>query len=430
MNEPEARSLDYFRRVVAPAISGKLDSEFWNKLVLQAGSDTPAIRNATIAISSLYESFGSSSTQPNQLAVKHYNRAIRDVMSTSDQHEVLLVCVLFVCIEFLMGNSGAATDHCSHGITILNSMLTNNMSLKEENLLDIFCRLSLFPFFFGSTPQTFPLLSGWDGQTSSTPYTIPDLGQLQRQLDLLVCRIIRLVRNGDDFRLGARLGGDIPIQLLAEQNELEQQLQLWETRFRQLEQPEPTTQDDRSNYAGLEIKFLVARVWSRNAFAPDETAYDAYINDFKRTIHVASDVAHFTSTHDSLTRPKFRFEMGLFPLLYFVAIKCRVFDIRIEALRLMNILAVRRENLWDLVVMNAVARRIIEMEHGISLDDAMVPAAKVPPSETVPHSVARIMDSVMDPHGTILEAGSSRRVTFFITSDDGAVNLAREWVSV
>ena len=430
INESDARSLDYFRGVVGPAISGKLDSEFWNRLVLQAGSETPAIRHATLAISSLYESFGSSPTHANHVAVQHYNRAIRAVMSTSDQHVALLACVLFVCIEFLMGNSGAATDHCGHGISILNAMMVNHAStLKEDSLLDIFCRLSLFPFFFGSTPLTFPLLSIIEGQNILTSHPISDPRQLQRHLDILVCRIIRLVRNGDKYRLGGNLSGEIPGHLLTEQNGLERQLQQWEGSFLQLKESHPSTQDTNWDYAGLEMKFLVARIWARNAFSLDETAYDAHVKDFRRVVHMGSLLAHSTSSCDPMVRPKFRFEMGLFPLLYFVAIKCRTFDIRIEALNLMNTLGVSRENLWDRVVMDAVARRIIELEHGVCLEGAIRSGAKIEPSEPLSHSAVRIMDSVMS-NDTVPVAGSSRRVTFFLTSNNGAIDLAREWVSV
>lgn len=428
IKDTEARSLEFFHHVVAPAISGQIDSSFWTRLVLQAGSDVPAVRHATIAISSLYENFGSSTAKPNQLAVRHYNHAIKDIMSTSDEQTVLLVCILFICIEFLRGDVSGAIDHCGHGVSILNNALANPRStIRRDDLLDIFCRLGVFPFFFGSTPHTFPLLAGLELPSPPTPQSIPTFSQIQRSLDILVCRAIRLIRTGDDYRLGTSQQTEIPGHLLTEQLQVEQQLFQWRKSFLQLRSAKITPPEERLSHIALEMKHIVAKVWISNAFDPDEGAYDAHAEDFKHVVTLASHVPR--TKQDNLEHAKFRFEMGFTPLLYFVAIKCRLLDTRLEALRFMNELAVRRENLWDADILNAVARRVIELEHGLSLDEmVMQSVGERKGAQPVPSSSFRIMDTVTNPNEEYRDGATARRVTFFLAGEDGGVRVAREWV--
>lgn len=66
----------------------------------------------------------------------------------------------------------------------------------------------------------------------------------------------------------------------------------------------------------------------------------------------------------------FMFEMGFMPTLFLVTAKCRHLEMRLEALRCMRVLGLPRENLWELDTVFGLGKRIIEMEHGVQINDA------------------------------------------------------------
>lgn len=82
----------------------------------------PMVRHAVLAIGSLYQDIhkcghiGRQST----FAVDHYNEALKRTASLDNEQLILLLCVLFICIEYLQGNIDAALQHTRYGIVILN----------------------------------------------------------------------------------------------------------------------------------------------------------------------------------------------------------------------------------------------------------------------------------------------------------------------
>lgn len=63
------------------------------------------------------------------------------------------------------------------------------------------------------------------------------------------------------------------------------------------------------------------------------------------------------------------FDVGFSAMLYFTATKCRSLDIRLKALSLMEMLRCGRYNTWHQPLLCAVVRRVIEMEHSVSLQN-------------------------------------------------------------
>lgn len=117
----EARSLEFFRLKVAPVLSKHSRKSFWEIVVSQVGQQEPAVRHALSCISSLYEGLGEtyySVLKPSQekFAITQYNMALSHVTSPkADRNIVLLVCLLFICIEAMRSNKNAAIQHCRHG---------------------------------------------------------------------------------------------------------------------------------------------------------------------------------------------------------------------------------------------------------------------------------------------------------------------------
>lgn len=126
----ENRALEYFRLQVAPVLSKHSRKNFWNIVVSQVGQQEPAVRHALSCISSLYEGLSDTSSSllkssQEIFAITQYNMALGHLTSPEvDQTIVLLVCLLFICIETMRDNKDMAIQHCRHGkLWILMALL-------------------------------------------------------------------------------------------------------------------------------------------------------------------------------------------------------------------------------------------------------------------------------------------------------------------
>lgn len=430
IQDSEARSLSYFHRVVAPSISSQLDQKFWKNLVLQVGVDVAAVRHATIAVSSIYEDMGSALPKQEQMAIQHYNHAIRHLVNTSDEQVVLLSCILFVCIECMRGNGNRAIEHCRHGTSILNRLLAGDSTSRPmlEDLREVFCRLSIFPFFFGSTPLTFPPIADTDTSGPFTSTQSPSFTHVQRRLDVLISKAVRLVRKGDGYRFAQDYVGED--NLYDEQSQLDRDMRQWESSFLHFKSSKPQTPEDSLNCVTLEMKYSIARIWARNALESDEKTYDVHTEDFRRAVTLAAQASQLSRSTGPC--PKFRFDMGFMPLLYFVTIKCRHFETRLDAFKLMHKLAVTQENLWSFSTLDAVSRRTMELEHGLLPQELEALAVSEDGKEVWPTEVCatRVIDSSIDFPEDAEGGARSKRVTFVMQEENGSIHARYEWLRI
>lgn len=419
----------FFRQIVAPLLGGDLGGSFWTYTVLQVAHSEPAARHAVLAITSLYRRFGDQDRQPTSepchdgsaFALQNYNAAIRGIALKSPENleVVLLVCTLFVCIEFLRGNVQAAISHAAHGISLLNS------SQAKSETTPIFRHLSIFPRFFGASVSSFPVLADIERHADTCKGGLPEAVE---SLDELLSRSVRLVRMTGHSRLSA-LPGDRPWQLLLrDQQNLEADLDEWWTSFNVLratghESPSPI----------LEMRYLVAKIWTRACLNPDEMGYDSHIDDFRRVVQIATEVRHAINV---VGENKFTFSMGFCPLLYFVVLKCRHLKLRLAALSLMELLSCQREALWDYRIMSAVGVRIIEIEHDIRITpndvrgwEALDESMQVPPKDS-----QRIRDNELEPDMHMSADGDTsmaqRKILFLLPRTGGGVEVRYDQINL
>ncbi|KAK4941116.1 hypothetical protein LTR10_018916 [Elasticomyces elasticus] len=321
----EDRAFAFFGQMAGPALSGHSESYFWTNVVMQLSHREPAVRHAVVAVSSLYEKFQDVVKTPisapaNPLALRHYNAAIKELRSTRDETVVLVVCALFICIEFLQGNHQSAIEHCRSGILVLNKADTS------------------------------------------------------------------FIRNSDSYRLGELRHTTIPTWIREKQDSLVISLNEWRCAFSEFR----TSNIDLLTCCLLQMKFLVVQIWVNVALDKSEMVYDQHIDKFQSIIDLASQ-ASLSRSQAPRPRPSFIFDMGFTPLLYFVAMKCRNLSIRLAALSFMTTLGIARETLWDLNTMYRVARRLIEIEHGIDLNSLQNPF----PRHMVPEE-SRVKEVMLD----------------------------------
>ncbi|KAI3543596.1 hypothetical protein CSPX01_06252 [Colletotrichum filicis] len=417
----EGRALQYFCEIAGPVMSGAVDPYFWTHVVMQFSNFEPAVRHAVISISSLYEeaqgNFEATATvrHSNQnLALHHYNAAIHELRVMDSQEKqpiILLVCVLFICVEIMRVNRKAALQHSRHGVEILKSISPDYMfSWTMEHLLPIFRRLSEFALFFGEEESDFPDIRALEGPMPQFFLTFSDA---QLMLDVLFNRTAEFMRSQRNSQRAASKSpgpddtGTPPPSLLSEHAAINGLLDQWfklYNDFMAIKPKEAPTQNNQiisrsdSDRPKMLQCFLLTRyecccIWLNMAFDTSEAGYDRYITNFRRILkrllwleaEVPDPLRFNTSKH-----PHFIFEAGFGAMLFFLVSSCRDLETRLEFLRLMPVLGLPRENLWEADVLVAAARKIIELEHDIKLDISGRPVSS--PSFVQPPGEMRVTD--------------------------------------
>ncbi|KAG9254833.1 C6 zinc finger domain-containing protein [Emericellopsis atlantica] len=407
----QARSLDYFRNVVAPSLGGRLDSTFWTTPVMQLAMSEAAAMHGMLAISMLHEGFEPSwkeGSNDDQAALMHYSHALRLIATERNTSVVLILSILFTCIEFLRGNTEAAITHCRHGI-----ILSNAPGSRDTAVSAVLRHLSVFPYFFASGEFPVP--------ATNAP-AVRDVSTAALAMDELVGRAIRLVRSMDGYRLGLE-GATIPIDVWHTQRALLRDLASWRKAFEAL--TERSKKQESAGCALLLMRFLVCWIWTSIAPYREETASDTFQDEFAQIVELARH-----GPQDERQERKFTFGMGVSPLLHFVIIKCRHLSIRLAALESVRTMGRRRESLWDSVTMYAIGKCIIEREHGIVVTQGMT----APGGERLPDDESRIRDSYLEDE--VLEERDNqgnvllRRKMFLFVRDGEAISRTSSWISI
>ncbi|KAK3339208.1 hypothetical protein B0H65DRAFT_580333 [Neurospora tetraspora] len=437
-NSQEGRALEFYRCVLAPTFSGSLDDDFWTHVVSRASYQNPVVRHAVVAISSICELISDPSVKGQALvkfpkgryAIGHYNRALQDISKTDDEAMVIFVCILFVCIEILQGNREAAISHCHHGVQILNqlnggkSKLNSSSSiLSRDQLLNPFARLSIFPFFYGSTVDVFPRLLRHgseapesDGGTygagtaaalaSDSALTVLD--ELRSGLDLLVARAMRFLRSADLYRIGPSRHEPVPSQILTEQANLTKSIDDWLVRFTIFSAVHSPTEDAAGLFYQMRMKSYITKIWIATALDRTEMVYDRFVPLFREIVDMAgrylaaeksrprgpSPPRQATeedagggggggpasppnnSNTNNTNKPRFVYEMAYLPMLYFVVMRCRHLETRVTALEHMTTLSALHQGLWDSTLTFCIGWRLIEIEHGADRETLLLSMAQ------------------------------------------------------
>ncbi|KAH8193600.1 hypothetical protein TruAng_012231 [Truncatella angustata] len=426
----ESHILSYFRQVVAPSLAGPLDTYLWANIVVQVSSREAAAKHAVLAISSLYQSFHKDwagfphVTQEEAFVMRHYNEAIIQLRAASDQHTILVVCMLFVCIEFMRGDHKRAIDHCRHGIHMLNRAPTETEFVREY-MRPLFCRLSVFPYFFGASPDTFPSLEypSMDAKTSFS-----SLADAHMALNPLIARTVRFVRSADTYRLGLL---PLPTQnfgIMKDRQVIDSSLDSWFVAFHFYKTHKASTLRDDKFMRMLEIRWLTCKIWLDTCFSKEESIYDTHLDKFRTIVDLANDATVLIDAANKHRQPRVAFEIGFGPFLAFVVIKCRCLKLRITALTLMKEISPPREHCWDTSVLFALGQRTIEIEHDLKLDLHMQ-LDKIQHDVSLPPEEKRIRDSIMHlesgPLSGVEGIDMERQMICFLMKDpsgDGIVN--------
>ncbi|KAI9896681.1 hypothetical protein N3K66_008853 [Trichothecium roseum] len=382
----EVRAFDYYRAnagslVGASGIKGADD--FWTGLVTRLCFADDAVRHAVLAMSSLHESVvAGGRSRGTSFAFREYGKAIaamREYRSSGPAAVPLLVCVVFICIEFMLDYKAAAQLHICQGRQMLARMgqqeegegeqgehaggfsSSSSMDMVRKELVPVYARLSLASYLFGSRPAPIPAFLIPQG--GRVPAMFATLSEARNALHHLVDAGLAMSTEGKPAAYDPRTDPLELQRLKASQQDVLVRLSQWHSAFTVLKTMLPAATDDDDDAAAardiLHMYHSAATIWTSTALDPLERAFDAH------TAHFASIVAHASSAVSGLRgQSAFAFETEIVPPLLWAVEKCRHPLLRRAALGILRRkeLRGRRENLWRIEETAAVAAKVLELE--------------------------------------------------------------------
>ncbi|KAK0620253.1 hypothetical protein B0T14DRAFT_226562 [Immersiella caudata] len=416
---------EWFRNRAAKKLQGSLVLNFWDTLLVQASLTEPAIYHAVLALSSVHKenptgigiggTSGSVPDEHEQFTLRHYVKAIRHLQphfASNDRPSLriaLITCVVFVGLDFLRGHFRAGQLHLLKGLKIMQDVgLVSNqgdgvicwrpcLQPTDDWIVEAFSRLQLQVGLFHHT-HSHDCLVILRAPEPEVPedlifHSFNEAWQVMTQLFSKIFYLTHQARQ----QIGSKPG----LPPLSEQYQhIREQLSLWLNAY---EQSRETLHQDASWYTDRIYSLLsayqtMACIMVDTALRPDdETALDKHTSSFIMLIiqlaglwssaltssNIQALPGHAVDMHRSIL------DVGWLPPLFFVATKCRVHRIRLQAVKLLEV-ASHREGIWDATSTARVARKIMELEEGDfyhdvgSLDDFSLTRSPAPQELLLP----------------------------------------------
>ncbi|KAL9624666.1 MAG: hypothetical protein Q9160_001020 [Pyrenula sp. 1 TL-2023] len=377
--DAEWQAHTYYIKVASIHIGWEIDHPFWHTIVPQIAESETCVRYAIIALGSFskHTSTRRPAIEANCICehclsgLKYYNKAItslnKHLQGDKSQQLVLLVCILFTCIELIQGRQINVISLIRHGYSVLESFYDAPRIEKDiyssltGGLTEIFERMRLLSNVFGHP------IDGGIVQTKKAPSNCK--GYLLKAREVLYTilndghALIRQSKEGYAFvrqsepntGMGSVAKSDTE-RLHADQTNLGKRLDQWHREFFNPGHSDPNdytlSGEQEAILMFLKTYYFLARIWVATAFT-FEHAFTDYIEQFRCIVDHASLAIR--------QQADFMFDNGLIGPLYFTAVKCRDPKVRRKALALLSKVS-RREGLWDRDVTYAVAKRAMDLE--------------------------------------------------------------------
>lgn len=425
----ERRCFEWFIRRTATKVPGIFASNFWQSLVPQVSSSEQVVLHAALALASAHETQMRLTSRPDCIAqepleqdeftIRQYNKAISHLLPLlhcTEKHSVrvaLIACMVFACIEFLqrryeMGHAhlqagrkvllqaGARGNTCSVGI----EPRVHPSDAAEDGLFEAFTRLDLQAALLNGMELQILTQNGRECDTAVPPRFL-SADQARRSLDTLLRRSYQLRRNGSNHK---RNSGTFSHQFTMERRQIQRDLSSWLQAYglSHVTLERDMSVRDAIGYRLLHIYHTLAYILTETSSnPPNESKVDNFTDHF---ISIVSYTKDALATSEPMTRQdikssqcsskcSFTMDMGIVPPLLFVATKCRVSNIRRQAIELLAN-ASYQEGVWDGTLAAIVATEIMNIEErGVFgfVNDSEIIAAEHSTLPTIP-SAHRLYD--------------------------------------
>ncbi|KAF7715009.1 Fungal Zn(2)-Cys(6) binuclear cluster domain-containing protein [Penicillium ucsense] len=341
----ERRAFAYYYQNAASAVGGQLDLDFWRRFVPQICQKEPAVWDAIISISALFESpeaiSDAKENRNHQDALEWYARALSRVRQQIARGAVgifvgLVSCVLFLCVEFLRGGVEEAMQLYGQGVQLILTLraqrafglvTTTEASFLDDTIIPMFIRLGMIGFSV-SQPQLHLLLQ--DASLKPSDSTI-SLKSLRNEISRLGAEAQFLQHACGEYLLSPD-GPTVPQRLYDLQKNLLLQLADWYVAFRHLQIP---TLNDPVTIALLIASHEALFIMLNVSTSSSEVITDQFLFNFQ-TIVEQSRIALNASIRPDGTQPPMTLDLNPGVALWFTCLRCREPATRREAIALLQ----------------------------------------------------------------------------------------------
>jgi hypothetical protein len=332
-----------------------------------------------------------------QFALTHYIKAINHLQNPlpfgKDRPSfrvILIVCIIFVSLELLRGHFSIAQLHLRQGLHLLRAAtwLTEDRSdmlvlrrcheSLDNWITEAFSRLHIQVELSKQHSQHECLLIRF-AELGPPVIRFPSAKEAWHALQRLLTLVIRLSRQARKYEIENTngLACDV-LNLVREQERLSEELVQWREIYRVSEKVLKGRGLEREEKLCkiLQIYHTMTSIMVNTCLKPgDESAFDLHSHQFSQLIQTLADLWWFSSTTDEFVVPpgyladmtRSVVDMGCIFPLYYVAIKCRVHRIRIQAVRILES-TYHREGIWDAKITACISRKVIQLEEKDYLD--------------------------------------------------------------
>jgi Fungal specific transcription factor domain len=362
------------------------------------GQQEPVVRNAIIALGSLHEDYqirgGKYDPQliddPSYREVTTlYGKALRQLNEqlnkpTKTNAKFAIICsILFACFEVLRRNNMGAVVHYQQGMRQLmrqmnlpeaddtavtsysNGTYQNRHRQIPQGELDIIMRV-----FARYDIQACTFSKDHAERVSlEMPQTVPTsltLEQVRNHLDNLLICVYQLIKS--DLRMYRYWNeANVPSQWRARRQEAVSTFSDWLGALEAFLQQSstPLNAAERRGLLGLQFQIKVALIMLKMCIdCKPETTYDMFVTDFEdivsRTEKLFQSLALIDARPLDQEHTEFSMELGLVHPLFFVAVKCRDWNLRRRAIAQLR--KAGKEGVWEGPIMAVLAQKIMRLE--------------------------------------------------------------------
>ncbi|KAI0447302.1 hypothetical protein F4803DRAFT_364958 [Xylaria telfairii] len=410
----EMEHFDWFRNHTLPKLPGSFNSDFWDTLLPQACFSERAVFNAVLALTSVhrggYRGLGrgkgdkklASMNPANEAEIftlQHYLQAITHLQpyfSCKDRTSfrvTLIVCIVFVSIDFLRGNFNSAQNHIRGGLRLIADMqqlassdidndrigcLKAGISDSTDHwIVEILSRLYI-QITLCQPPSTHSYIVPFQIPSSHTPrgkFASHRFAWLE--LDRQLHRIFHLTNQARQQQTNSATPSPVPIANTRLQQSVLGDLEHWLEILKVSKESLLGNGDVeyQKAYIILAMYHTMATIMAHTCVHPDdESVFDAYTDSFILLTEQATELCSIPGGSLDGTPPPLTngmsfdtsrsiVDVGCLPQLYYTALKCRIRRVRHRAIEILQPL-IHREGFWDARIAATIARRVVEVEEG------------------------------------------------------------------
>lgn len=414
----DQRAFGFFCSVTAPILACHFDEDFWDYFLLQMSQAESTVWHSVLALGTLHEQGSLDDEDQRALqhrnGLNHYNKAIARLTKSTDPEsrsaEVVLVsCIVFVCVEIVLGNIKEAMSHLQAGMQIIRSLATpgslpsfyqSNGQLIKANIVPIFEHFNGQSFIYGRSP--IPAIKKFLNRADDVPTTFPNCREA-------MALHTSLLSTAQQFAVTALNppdpASDEYARLLLEKHNLQQNIQRWSSAAQTLIQNSELMKAERGKILQIQGSHKMASIWAINALNTDEMSFDALVYDFGAVVRQCrfnlNKCSKFVEEPEVSKSTKSLLRLQSISPLFVVATKCRNPAIRRQALTLLR-WSPLNQGFWDSKKVVRVVERIIELEEQ-GLEGLRDPTGMIVPSEWARiHCVSVNLDKTNDKMMTIV----------------------------